>query len=453
MQQESMQNGTRPTPPARMHARWLFVLVGLVGWLGACDGGRVEDAAIDAQGDRVSTSDTSGGTSAEIPLFAPPLAPDATLAEALRHPDPFQRVKRVAEILETARPEELGKILATFESAPLPWGDTEYALFASWWARFDPEEAIFYCFDDEMRLNHPRAIREVLRVWGQQDPAATIASNWLIGSNPMVPGLNPAFVEPFVIGWFESGKPGLLEWIETLDAASKAASIGTYFRMLVLRDGTRNALEWARTAPVSQDTRRLFVATGLNVAARVDPVIALEFFEKAKQDAVDTRTFAARLSRGWASHDPKAAMEWVLQQDIDPKEQWRTLYDVADIWMKLDEKAVRAWLDGKQGDASLDLIRKQWHFNHVKVNRYRVDWPALIQTASQVVDERARRAEYLWIVQRWRRIEPEAAAAWLETNSALLGDSINQIDMLLPKDAEAIDKILAEEKAGKPSAS
>lgn len=167
---------------------------------------------------------------------------------------------------------------------------------------------------------------------------------------------------------------------------------------------------------------------------------------------MDTRTFVARLGRGWASHDPKAAMDWVLQQDIDPKESWRVVYDVADLWMKLDEKEVKTWLDGRRGDGSLDLIRKLWNFNHVRVNRYRVDWLVLIENASQIVDEWARRAEYLWVVQRWRRLEPEAAAAWLETNSALLGDRIKHIELLEAKDAEAIDKVLAEEKAAKPSA-
>ena len=257
MQQE-IQNGTRPTSPARTRAGDSSPWSACSGWLGACDGDRVEDAASDAQGDRVSTSDRR--TSAEILLFAPPLAPDATLAEALRHPEPFERVQRVAEILETARPDQLGKILAAFESAPLPWGDAEYALFASWWARFDPEEAIFYCFDDEFRLNHPHPIREVLRVWGRQDPAAVIASNWLIG-NTQVPGLNPAFVEPFVIGWFESGQPGLLEWIQSIDPASKAAAIGTYFRMVLLRDGARapsNGLERrrSRTTPAASSSGR-----------------------------------------------------------------------------------------------------------------------------------------------------------------------------------------------------
>lgn len=448
-----MQNGKRPNTPPRPRAGQLFALIGLVGWLGACDGDRVEQTASNAQADGMSTMDSSGGsTSAASLLFSPPLAPDATLEEALRHPEPLERVQRVAEILETARPEELGKILAAFESSPLPWGDSEYALFAGWWARFDPEEAIFYCFDDEFRLNHPRPIREVLRVWGRQDPAAVIKSNWLIGSNPMVPGLNTAFVEPFVIGWFESGQPGLLEWIETIDAASKAVAIGTYLRMVILRDGTRSALEWARTAPVSDPTRRLFIATGLHIAARVEPDTALEFYELAKADNLDTRTFTARLGRGWATKDPAAAMEWVLQQDIDPKERWRVVYDVADIWMKLDEKEVRAWLEGKRGDESLDLVRKQWNFNHVRVNRYRVDWPAMIEYASQMVGEDARQAEYLWIVQRWRPLEPEAAGAWLETNSALLGDRIKEIELLEPKDAEAIEKVLAEEKAAKPSA-
>ena len=101
--------------------------------------------------------------------LAPPLPENATLEQALAHRDPLQRIQRVAQILEQATPDQLDAITAAIESAPLAWGDLEYALFAGWWARFDPESAIAYC-DEELRLRHPRVIAEVLRAWGRKNP-------------------------------------------------------------------------------------------------------------------------------------------------------------------------------------------------------------------------------------------------------------------------------------------
>lgn len=412
----------------------------ILGWiaLSGCGGG--DTASTGAPSDAPSSAATE-------PLDAP-LAPDATLEQALAHRDPLERAKRVAEILSAAGPEQLDTIQAAVEAAPLAWGDIEYALFAAWWARFDPSTAIAYC-EEELRLNHPRVVAEVLRTWGRTDPQAALDSGWLVGRTMDAQGLNPDYVDPLVVGWFESGKPGLENWIQGLDPSSKATALAAYMRMKILRDGRGPSLEWARTAPFTPDLQRLLLGTGLNIVARQEPELAVQWLDVAAKEGIDVRTFTARIARGWANHAPRDAMEWVMSRDIDPGERWRTVHDVARIWLNRDEKAVEEWLASHSTDAWADLVRKQAIAHHVKKNQYRVDWPALMARAATFVNEDQRRSQYLWNIQRWKLLEPEAAATWLDENAELLGEQLQYVDHLVAHERKQIEDLLAAEAAAK----
>jgi hypothetical protein len=304
-----------------------------------------------------------------------------------------------------------------------------------------------YCYDEQVRLRNPRAMREVIRVWAYKDPQAVIDSGWLNSISIEMNGLNPEMVDPFVIGWFESGRPGIDAWLMGLDDSTRATAMATYMRMRVLRDGSAKALEWTRTAPADPATQRLLLGTGLNIVARQDPEVAVEWLAIAEKEGIDTRTFTARIGRGWAQHDPKAAMEWVRAQEVDPNEHWRTTLDVASIWLGRDEKGLEEWLARFPADEWADPIRKQWNFHHVKKNRYHVDWLDLMRRTSEFVNEEARRAEYLWVFQRWNAMDEKAAAEWLEVNKELLGDKLQYAHQLYADDRKEIDKILAEDKA------
>lgn len=396
--------------------------------------------------DRAASTDEAKSAAeaigAPLALFAPPLSDDATLAQALAHPDPLQRVQRVAQILEQATPDQLDTIKAAVESAPLNWGDLEYALFAGWWARFDPASAMAYC-DEELRLRHPRAIAEVMRTWARQNPHEALASGWLAAVTD-TSGLNPEYIDSLVVGWFESGQPGLDAWMAGLDPSTKAAALVAYMRMRILRDGRRPALEWSIQSPFTPDLQRLLLATGLNIVARQEPPLAIEFLDRAAKQGIDVRTFIARIGRGWANTNPREAMEWVVAQDVEFEgERWRAVGDIARIWLNKDEQGAAEWLATKS-EPWADLVRKQAIQHHISVHKYRVDWLDMMKRASQFVNPEQRQLQYLTNVQRWKVIDPPAASKWIEENKALLGDKIEFVDQLPTHEYQAIQQILKE---------
>lgn len=387
-----------------------------------------------------------GGEVVESPASAR-LSESATLEQALDFPDTLQRVARVAQILDGAKASQLPSIRAAFESAPLPWGDLEYVLFVTWWARFDPNEALGYCFA-ELRTRHPRAAAAVFRAWAQMDPQAVLDSGWLHGIGTDMAGLNPEFVDPVVVGWFESGKPGLDEFIQSLGVNSaQSSAINAYMRMRILRDGARPALEWSLSAPLTPDLQRLLLASGLNIVARREPQLAIEWMAIAEKQGFDVRTFVARIGRGWATTSPRDAMEWVTKQELaEPTEFFRTVSDITEIWLERDEEGLHEWLKTQLKDGWTDIVRRKAIMHYVMIRTYRVDWSEVISRSSELLDGDARAKTYLWVVQRWKKFEPEAANLWLTENKALLGESIKFIDQIPRDEFKRIEKLLEESK-------
>jgi hypothetical protein len=425
-----ISNQDRPRPAGRLGSA--LIALTAAGWLGCNDPGAPE-----------STPAAADANPALVALLGEPLAPDATLEQALAHRDPLQRARRVAEILAATPPSALDDVRATIEAAPLAWGDLEYTLFASWWSRFDPNAAIAYC-EEELRLDHPRVVAEVLRMWGRTDPQAAMDSGWLAGRTLDSHGLHAEYLDPLVVGWFESGNPGLEAFIEGLDMNSKVTALGAYMRMKILRDGRREALEWTQTAPFPPDQQRLMLASGLKIVASQEPQLAVEWLEIAREKGVDVRTFVARIARGWAHRDPRAAMEWLFAQQVaEPAERLRATNDVARIWLNEHETDVEKWLDTDSTDPWVDVIRIRAIAHHVTSRQYRPDWNAVLEAVARVADAEQRQRQYLWTLQRWKRVEPEAAELWLAEHSDLLGTQIEFVDQLPADEQKRIDAALA----------
>ncbi len=388
------------------------------------------------------TTQPEPATASEVP--APRLPENATLEQALDFPEAFQRIQRVAQILDQAKPAQLPSIQGAFEAAPLPWGDLEYVLFITWWARFDPNEAMSYCLA-ELRLKHPRAAAAVLRTWGQTDPLGALTSGWLDARSLESPGLNPEFIDPLVVGWFESGKPGLDAFIQGLKDSPKISALNAYMRMRILRDGSREALEWSIAAPFTPEDQRLLLATALNIVARRDPKLAIEWLAVAKTKGIDTRTFVARIGRGWATSSPRDAMEWVITEELaEPLEFFRAVADIAATWLEKDEEGLHQWLTTQTKDGWTDVVRRQAISYHVTAHDFKVDWPEMISRAAELINEAPRQLMYVWIVQRWKVVQPEAATKWLNENKALLGDQIKFVDQVPADELKRIKKLMAE---------
>ncbi len=375
-----------------------------------------------------------------VTLYGDEIPANASLREILRHPDLLERSRHVAYVLQRADPEQLDDLRADFDSAALFPGDFEYALFVNWWARFDPEAAFRFA-DHRLRFEHPRVLQEVVRSWAKKDPIGLYESGFIHTTEVNRPALEGYLVDALVVGWFESGEPGLEDFVLgelATDASAFASAVKAWIRMLVMRDGEVATLEWAMNAPYHADVRRLLLAGALTVIAHQNPVLCVEWFDRLKAAGVDVGSFVARISNAWGHHDPKSALAWVLTFPVEDRERSRSINHVADRWIKRDQAGLEEWLETRIGDKTTDSIRYRAIRRLVKQEDWRVDWAHLESRASHIVDPGRRTGLMLWLLQRWNIADPAGAQAWSDAHPDTFSDKLWTRASLVP-DKDRVD--------------
>ncbi len=392
---------------------WPHLLsIGLMaGLLSGCDGAAPED---ESEVERPAVADA-----ARLPSLAPePLAADASLREMLQHPDALERATRVARFLRDAEPDDLEDLRYAFETAALDAGDIEYALFGHWWARFDPEAAYEFA-DSQIRMEQPRVVSEILRTWARIDPQGLVESRVIERSGLLMPGFGPGLYDPAVVGWFQSGEPGLSDFILAIqDSEARAIALKAWVRMRVLRDGDVTTLEWTQSAPYHASIKRQLLAGALSIIAHQNPKLAIQWLDKAEADGIDVGTFMARVANAWAHHEPRAALDWVLSFSDGP-ERFRAIRRVAQKWTRRDPQGMLEWVakHAETGDrVALATIARRGIQAFVEQNDYRVDWPDLMTRASILGKTNERDIVMKWVLQRWYVADPADARAWAEQN-------------------------------------
>ena len=375
--------------------------------------------------------------------------PEGGLPAILRHPDPLERVRWTAEFLEAADPDDLFEIRHAFETAPLARGDREYALFGHWWATFDPDAAWRSTFDS-LRMEGGHVIRQIFRTWSRSDPSvmADYTKLWDPGTwGSTAPGLRPELVESVVIGWTESGEPGLEAWISGLkDAAAQSAALKQYVTMKVMYEGGEAALRWAVALDPSEG-RRSTLSTALNVVAHEDPQLAVEWLGRFEQMEVDAEGPIRSIANSWGHHDPEAAARWLLGRE-ETDNQSRALRSVASHWVRFDYDAFAAWLLDRGKESAIDKMRTAFIQSGSKARKFRVDFPRLLEVANGITEESARRRDVFWVLTRWYVVDEAAVNAWFDANPGEFPEALKaRLGVVPEREVELIEAAAAEEVA------
>lgn len=357
-----------------------------------------------------------------VSIVGEPLAPGVPMTEVLAHPDVFERIQRVSQILQRATPEDLDELLMAFETAPLDKGGFEYGLFGHWWARFDPEAAFIYA-ESLLRTDHASVILQVVRAWAASDPIGAVESKMLYGLDLRSPGIRDFLVDVFVVSWYEAELPGLEEWVVSQpDPRAIASGLRAYGRMKVLEVGPEAALEWSRTADFADADRRLLIAGMLNTIAHQYPELAVDWIEVAKEDGIDTRTFASRVARSWAHHEPEKALNWIRTQVEDDFNRKQALRQITKRWLRKDAEGMRKFLEGHVGEAWTDNLRNDSVRWYVTKNHYQIEWPLALENALASAQPASSHSLASWVMQRYFVADPDGAEAWLAKNPGRIPD-------------------------------
>jgi hypothetical protein len=341
------------------------------------------------------------------------------LTEAVRarlaDPDGLERARSIAELLQSTEPESLDDVLAGFRASSLDHGDVELALFAEWWAHFDPESA-FHFSQRYWRMDHPRVASTIVRSWARRDPesAHTFGLVWqdLSGS----PLFRDELVDALLVGWSESGEPGALEFAaEIPDMAARQRGLRTLARLRLARRGPQATLEWASEAPGLPDgVRRQLVQAAVSVTAQDAPRLAAEWIDRIGRERFEEAGLVGRTAGAWARTEPEAALAWTATLEAG-WERRDAVRRAMTAWLEIDPSAAAEWL-GRQPPATwLDPAHGVYIRRAVVSNDYHVDWQALLDGPElrSIQDADRRSATRTWLLQRWLIVDEAGARRWI----------------------------------------
>jgi hypothetical protein len=301
-------------------------------------------------------------------------------------------------------------VRGSFERVFFDRGDTELALFANWWARFDPIAA-FYWSQHSFRGDYPRVKAAVVRAWARRDPqAAAGASN-----DPRFRAfelLQLELMDSVVVGWFESGEPGLVEYVAGIEEIRlRMRALRALTRARVLRDGPEESLRWAQAQPdLGKSFKLNLLQRWVMAAAAIDPAFAAAQAEGLIEGR-GSQQMLSIVADSWVRWgDPGEALKYLT--GLEAKQAIRSAVGEAmQRWYKSDPEAALAWIrDSPPGpllDVQIAVVGRSLR------DRVDVDWPSTLALLTRIERKETRESLMTWAVAFWLVDDEPSAEAWL----------------------------------------
>jgi hypothetical protein len=344
------------------------------------------------------------------------------VSDVLLLPDPILRMERLASLLGRLDASSLEQVREAYRGVVFERGDLELVLFAEWWARFDPEGA-FDWTRHRWETSLPWVSTAVVRAWARIDPqAAYRAAGPLTGEDqPFAPD-----VTAVVIGWAESGKPGLDEFIARLPAGHQARATTVALRRRIRRDGPEASIAWAESAPLEAKLRIYQrMASGL---AESYPQAATAFAEKHMNGDFGKR-LPRRVATRWAKSNPVAAMEW-LSTIAPGQNRDDAVTETYRRWLGRDPTRAKAWLE-----ENVRASDQRWLEPAMSLYAHEISLDAPAEAAAwaqeMVHDPELRVAAIANPVRSWLLQDEAAARDWVARESGL-SEKFQQKVLVIP---------------------
>ncbi|MEE3328584.1 MAG: hypothetical protein VX252_14695 [Myxococcota bacterium] len=332
------------------------------------------------------------------------------LIEILKESDPLERARLLAPKLQSLSPADLPQAVAAYQDVFFEIGDFEFQLLGSWWARFDPENAIVFGRDYWDAAGAPFG-RAVIREWASTSPDEAMQYA-IINTN--ADDFFP-YINSVITGWDESGQPGLYDAVRQMGSGhQRQRALMQIAERRTRRDGVDSVIEWVESMPRSSMRDAHMHGQALVRVARavtnVDPQRAAALAEKyvlaPKPYPVH---MAAAVSKKWIHQDPEASMAWVSTLPEGAGRD-RAAEDGYRMWARKDSDASMAW-------AAQQPLEAEWFQPALSVyarQKARVDIDEGIELALAVHHPKYRLMTIGKVVREWIFREPELAVAWLE---------------------------------------
>jgi len=404
----------------------LATVAGLAGPLSiGCDGS--EPSGADA-----------GRTKTEPPAASTAASPGSRLDQVLETRDPFERARRLGELLPQLGPEAIPDVQAVLDRFRLHLGAVDFDLLVRFWATHDPEAATAWTFKRASPLYRSAASQTVIEVWARQDPAAALVAveNALrMADEDVARTVQLALVR----GWFHADRDELERYIYSLGSGIKRQrAIFAFALTLAAEEGSEAVTSWAESLP--EDDPRYKTAVFRQVLSALawgDPAEAVRFC-----DAHCDGPFGSRLrvvlirTRLRDGAEGAEVVEWVggtpAETEAQIEERAHEIWVAYALWARRDRKEALEWMrrqiDSPKPPAWITPLYGEF------ARQVSVDSPEeAIQWAQKIDEEGERELTLVRIARRWLRQDEAAAEAWLEQSDLSERARQSARDLSLPE--------------------
>ncbi|HEB89230.1 MAG TPA: hypothetical protein ENI85_06640 [Deltaproteobacteria bacterium] len=348
-------------------------------------------------------------------------------------PDEVHRILTVEDRLESIEEfaallrklprtrEAAQQVLEGYDHALVDRGDIELVLVAEWWVPFDPEGALAWSRASWV-AQHPRIRYAVLRTLARNDPQRAVDT--FAAADKTGPGFYVEALQPVIVGWQESGRPGLVEFIQGLpDTKLQQQALGTFTRLQVLKLGPDAAETWAEeiTQDKPESFRRFVFQRVATAIAELDPEKAARWVEGLVKEKGASETLLRRVARRWGRSDPVAVLAWLDRFDRT-KHQQQAVAQTFGLWFNRAPEEAEAWLRS-QGDALGTSLAPATHqLIKIKADRATrqtdpaLDWEDELALALRIEDPEKRWGSVVRMARAWILHDKDAAMAWIDAH-------------------------------------
>jgi hypothetical protein len=337
---------------------------------------------------------------------------EAEIRNALVESDMLVRIERVAGLLQQLGPESAQQVLAIYETVWMELGQTELVLLADWWARFDPHAAMDWA-ESDFRTAGTNVPLAVLRSWARNDHNAAMARALMGGKGAS--GTKGGYVSSAIEGWAESGKPGIMEYVQLLGHGMDRQRLlrGITLRK-VMREGIAAAFEWADEISEEDKVFKLNVIRRVaSNSALIDPALTAKFCS-GYDNTYYINSLPQRVAMRWAKKDPVATLAWLRTiNDLDARDTG--VREAYRLWLRYDRAAANEWVTN-------DEHHERWKDEAVAMyaRRSQLDDPeTALGFTERIVSEDLRIATQVVIAKTWKVKDPAEAKAWVENESGM----------------------------------
>ncbi len=338
--------------------------------------------------------------------------PAATILEIFGMEDRFARTENLISVLREIPADQVDAFEAALNGLADPHREIDRLLVLTAWANYDAPAATRWAMNDEpVDLVRDVMFGESVYLWTLKDHESFLSDPEIAES--IQPHFGPAILRPFVMGWFDSGAPGLETYIRDMipSSADRGRAVDTLVEIKTERDGAAAMVEWAKALPGETDYKTL---VNSRVAAEV-VLLDSELIVNWCIEICNTELGKGMLSmiaNSWVMESPEEAMDFVTSQhgSIGVQIGSRSAYN---RFLKADEERAFAWMEATteerrrgpimQGPVASYANRRSAGGN----NLIALNWLEYIQ------DEEDRELGQIQIARRWLRIHEDEAEAWM----------------------------------------